>query len=136
MKPLSSHLYEYIVCSLFSLVNKFIILIHVFATFFFVRKEVWKGFWWNETNGTPKRMGEFHLPYKESMCTNPGIEFSDRTKLLLMWGPVYFINTMFTMERIQNEHGFQQCFASTGGVLVKEWGRVNSLIPGCDNSRD
>lgn len=67
---------------------------------------------------------------------NPGIEFSDRTKLLLMWGPVYFINTMFTMERIQNEHGFQQCFASTGGVLVKEWGRVNSLIPGCDNSQD
>lgn len=52
MKPLSSHLYEYIVCSLFSLVNKFIILIHVFATFFFLlEKKYGKDF------GETKRTG-------------------------------------------------------------------------------
>lgn len=92
--------------------------------------------WNTHTNGNTKRLGQFYLPNKKSMCTKPDIEFSDRTKMLLMRSPVYFIKTMFTIGRIQNEHGFQQCFGSTGGLLVKEWGRVNSLIPGCDNSRD
>lgn len=85
-----------------------------------------KGKYFGETKRmgllTQKRIGQFYIPNNRSMCTKPDIEFSVRTKLLLMRGPVYFNKTVFTIERIQNEHGFQQCFGSTGGVLVKGGG--------------